>query len=107
MTALWASGEALSVRQVMERLNDGRPAPLAYTTVMTVLARLAEKGVLVREQVGRGFVYSATVDDEAGIAVRGVVRDYGEAALAHFVEQAKADPKLYRRLRRLMAEGSS
>lgn len=107
MTALWASGEALSVRQVLECLNDGRPAPLAYTTVMTVLARLAEKGVLTREQVGRGFVYSATVEDEAGIAVRGVVRDYGEAALAHFVEQAKADPKLYRRLRRLMAEGSS
>jgi hypothetical protein len=35
-----------------------------------------------------------------------VVRDYGAAALAHFVEQARADPKLYRRLRRLMEEGS-
>ena len=107
MTALWSAEEALSVRQVLEVLNDGRNPPLAYTTVMTVLARLAEKGVLTREPVGRGFVYEATVEDEAGIAVRGVVRDYGEAALAHFVEQAKADPKLYRRLRRLMAEGSS
>jgi len=107
MSTLWSAGEALPVRTVLDRLNEGRQSPLAYTTVMTVLARLAEKGVLTRELVGRGFVYAATVEDEAGIAVRGVVRDYGEAALAHFVEQAKADPKLYRRLRRLMAEGSS
>lgn len=107
MTALWAADGALSVRQVLGLLNDGRTPPLAYTTVMTVLVRLAEKGVLTREPVGRGYVYAATVEDEAGIAVQGVVRDYGEAALAHFVEQARSDPKLYRRLRRLMAEDSS
>ena len=107
MATLWSTASALSVRQVLERLNEGRTPPLAYTTVMTVLARLAEKGVLTREQVGRGFTYSPAVGDEAGIAVRGVVRDYGEAAVAQFVEQAKTDPRLYRRLRRLMAEGSS
>ena len=107
MDTLWSSASSLSVRQVLDRLNEGRRSPLAYTTVMTVLARLAGKGVLTREQVGRGFSYAPAVDDEAAIAVRGVVRDYGEAAVAHFVEQAKTDPKLYRRLRRLMAEGSS
>lgn len=107
MATLWSSAPPLSVREVLDRLNKGRNPALAYTTVMTVLARLAEKGVLTREQVGRGFTYSPAVDDEAAIAVRGVVRDYGEAAVAHFVEQAKTDPKLYRRLRRLMAEGSS
>lgn len=106
MYALWGSTESLSVRQVLDALNASRDPPLAYTTVMTVLSRLAEKGVLAREQAGRGFVYSPMVDDEAGIAVQGVVRDYGEAALAHFVEQARADPKLYKRLRRLMREGS-
>lgn len=72
---------------------------------MTVLTRLTGKGVLVRAQAGRRFVYSPVAGDEAGMAVREVVRDYGEAALAHFVEQARADPKLYRRLRRLMGEG--
>lgn len=106
MGVLWSSDEALSVRQVLDALNANRTTPLAYTTAMTVLVRLAEKGVLQREQAGRGFVYAPALGDEAAIAVRGVVRDYGEAALAHFVEQAKADPKLYRRLRRLMGEGS-
>jgi predicted transcriptional regulator len=71
---------------------------------MTVLTRLAEKGVLERTPAGRGFVYSPAVVDEAAIAVRFVVTDYGEAALAHFVDHAKADPKLYRRLRRLLEE---
>ena len=107
MATLWSSGSPLSVRDVLERLNEDRSPALAYTTVMTVLARLAEKGVLTREQVGRGFAYAPAVGDEAAIAVRGVVQDYGEAAVAHFVEQARTDPKLYRRLRRLMEEGSS
>lgn len=107
MDVLWSSDEAQSVRQVLDSLNANRTAPLAYTTVMTVLVRLAEKGVLGREHAGRGFVYAPALGDEAAIAVQGVVRDYGEAALAHFVDQAKADPKLYRRLRRLMGEGSA
>lgn len=105
MEMLWAADGPRSVRHVLETLNDGRRSALAYTTVMTVLSRLAGKGVLVRARAGRGFVYSPVAGDEAGIAVREVVRDYGEAALAHFVEQARADPKLYRRLRRLMGEG--
>jgi predicted transcriptional regulator len=104
MELLWEADGPRSVRDVLEDVNARRRPPLAYTTVMTVLARLAEKGVLRREPAGRGFVYSPALDDEAAIAVRGVVRDYGEAALAHFVEQAKADPQLYGRLRRLMQE---
>lgn len=106
MELLWAADGPRSVRDVLEALNKGRRPALAYTTVMTVLSRLAEKGILERAPAGRGFSYSPAVRDEAAIAVRGVVRDYGEAALAHFVEQAKADPKLYRRLRRLL-EGES
>lgn len=106
MKVLWSSDRALSVRDVLESLNHRRRPPLAYTTVMTVLARLTDKGVLTREQVGRAFVYAPALGDEAAIAVQGVVRDYGEAALAHFVEHAKADPKLHRRLRRLMGEGT-
>ena len=104
MEQLWAAAGPRSVRDVLEALNAGRQPVLAYTTVMTVLVRLAEKGVLQRTSAGRGYVYEAAVTDEADIAVRDVVRDYGDAAVAHFVEQAKADPKLYRRLQRLMGE---
>lgn len=104
MQALWTASAPLSVREVLERIN-GRPGPpRAYTTVMTVMSRLADKGVLERAREGKGYRYRAVVDDEAGVAVREVVRDFGEAAVAQFVDQARADPKLLRRLRKLLEE---
>jgi predicted transcriptional regulator len=104
MRAMWQTRSPMTVRGVLERLNHERDAPLAYTTVMTVMARLAEKDVLRRELNGRGYQYVAAVPDEASIAVRTVVRDFGEAALAQFVDEARADPKMLRRLRRLLED---
>ena len=104
MAALWTAGEPLTVRQLLADLNRGRREPLAYTTVMTVMNRLAEKGALRRQRRGRGYVYEPTADDAAGLAVQGVVREFGDAAIAQFVDQARADPKLLRRLERLLEE---
>lgn len=73
-------------------------------TVISVLARLSEKGAATREPAGRGFVYSAAAGDEATIAVDSVLRDYGDAAVARFVDLAAADPDLLRRLRALTEE---
>ena len=53
---LWEAGD-LTVREVRERLQALRP--LAYTTVMTVLDRLARKGVVTRRKVGRAHLYHA------------------------------------------------
>jgi predicted transcriptional regulator len=104
MQVMWAKSGRMSVRAVLDRLNDGRDQPLAYTTVMTVMARLAEKDILRRELDGRGYVYESVVADAAAIAVRSVVRDFGEAAVAQFVDEARADPKLRRRLERLLRD---
>jgi predicted transcriptional regulator len=106
MAVLWQADGPVSVREVAGRLNAGRAAPLAYTTVMTVLSRLAGKGILVREQQGRGFVYSPAVADTAEIAVRGVLAEFGDAALARFVERVELDPRLRARLRKLMGASS-
>jgi len=102
MDVMWSASEPQSVRAVLEELNRGRRPPLAYTTVMTVMARLAEKDILRRKKDGRGYVYEAAVSDTAGIAVRDVIRDFGDNAIASFVEQARADPELAKRLERLM-----
>jgi predicted transcriptional regulator len=106
MAVLWDADAPVSVREVEQRLNAGREAPLAYTTVMTVLSRLAGKGILVRSQQGRGFVYTPVVADTAEIAVRGVLAEFGDAALARFVERVELDPRLRARLHKLMG-GSS
>lgn len=105
MAVLWSRGKPMRVREVRADVNAARETPLAYTTVMTVLARLAEKGILSRVREGRGYRYEPLVGDTAGIAVREVIRNFGEAAMAGFVDEARADPKLLRRLRALMAEG--
>lgn len=51
---VWALGEA-TVADVRERILDDRE--VAYTTVMTVLKKLADKGYLDYHQEGRSYVY--------------------------------------------------
>ena len=104
MQAIWRAPEPVPVRQVLEALNAGRVEPLAYTTVMTVMNRLATKGVLVRHGQPRRYLYEATAADVAGVAVREVLRAHGDAAVARFAEEARADPTVLRRLRTLLAE---
>ncbi len=104
LDAVWAFGKPIPVRAVVDRLNAMRPEPLAYTTVMTVMTRLAEKRALARSKVGRGYVYEASAPDAAGIAVKELLRRHGEIAVAHLVDEAKADPVLLRRLRHLLED---
>ena len=102
MDVMWAVDEPLTVRTVLDRLNEGRTSHLAYTTVMTVMARLADKGILSRRRDGRGYSYQAEISDPAAIAVANVVRDFGDAAIAGFVDHARSDPKVLARLQRLL-----
>jgi len=103
MEAVWKAEEPVSVRHVLDVLNTRRPEPLAYTTAMTVMNRLVAKNVLVRHGERRSYVYEATAPDVAGLAVRDVIRTHGDAAVAHFVDEARADPAVWRRLRALLA----
>ena len=66
MELAWKHGE-LSVKKALTFLGENKRA---YTTIMTVLARLAEKGILVREKDGRNFVYRPTVTREQFIKER-------------------------------------
>jgi predicted transcriptional regulator len=104
MRLVWDEDGPVTVRRLLERINRRRRPQLAYTTVMTVMSRLVEKGVLRRRREGRGYVYEAVAGDAAGIAVEGVMRDFGDAAVAHFVDRARADPELLARLERLLED---
>lgn len=55
MDILWSRSTPLSVRDVHETIAADRD--LAYTTVMTVLDRLAKKGAVVRNLDGRAWLY--------------------------------------------------
>lgn len=104
MEAVWRANRPVAVREVVDDLNRSRSEPLAYTTVMTVMSRLADKDALSRRKSGRSYVYEANAPDAAGIAVKDVLRAYGDVAVAHFVDEARADPALLHRLRRLLSD---
>ncbi len=63
MDRLWASGRAMTGREVHEAI-DRDPAP-AYTTVTSVLDILCRKGFLRRNRLGRAFRYSTLATREA------------------------------------------
>ena len=107
MDHLWASREPQTVRQVHEALAAQRD--LAYTTIMTVLQRLAKKNLVVQHRDDRAHRYAPTHGrDElvAGLMVDALhqAADSGgrEAALVHFVERVGADEAAA--LRRALAE---
>lgn len=88
MDLVWASPEPMTVRHVMESLAPDRP--LAYTTVQTVMDRLAHKGLLLRRAEGKANAYSParSQEDHTAAVMQEIL--YGaadtNAALLHFVE---------------------
>jgi BlaI family penicillinase repressor len=65
MNTLWPMGEG-TVREIRERLAERRPR--AYTTIMTIMDRLARKGVVERHKVGRAYSYRPNLSVEAARA---------------------------------------
>lgn len=93
MDVLWAGPDAgLTVREVLERIETGKD--LAYTTVMTVLTRLADKGVLEREQDGRAWRYRAAQSRQQMTAdamrdpLESIPHEEKTSAILHFIEEA-------------------
>lgn len=90
MELLWASSDARSVAEALEELNKERD--LAYTTVMTVLDRLAKKGMVTRERVERAWHYlpadsqDVVVARDMAEALDGVPQDVRIEALRRFSE---------------------
>jgi predicted transcriptional regulator len=107
MEEVWDQDEA-SVRAVMDALNARTKKPRAYTTYMTILARLDSKGLLTRRREGKTDFYSPVysrdeyADLRAQAGVDSLVEQYGEVALGHFARQmAQLDPERRRALQRL------
>lgn len=103
---LWTVGRPVTPAEV----RDALASDLAYTTVMTILARLWDKGLVHRERSGRAYAYSPRVS-EAELAARRMrdtldrTTDH-EQALARFVDGLSAhDARALRRILGRLAPG--
>lgn len=91
LAALWAAGGPVSATVVQEHLGGDT----AYTTVLTILTRLCDKGLVSRRREGRSHLY-APVHDQPGLAAAGMhsLLDEGgdrAAVLARFVSDLSAE----------------
>lgn len=96
------ASQPLSPGEVRERITAGKSGELSYSTVVTIVSRLHDKGLLTRQRSGRAFIYTAV--DEASVAasrmnsVLGSGIDRG-AVLTRFVSGlSNRDARLLRRL---------
>ncbi len=86
MSVLWPLGEG-TVRDIHQQLAASRPR--AYTTIMTIMDRLAQKGIVTRRKVGRAYRYQANLSaEEARVSaiekiVTGFFDGSAEALAAH------------------------
>ncbi|HET7565877.1 MAG TPA: BlaI/MecI/CopY family transcriptional regulator [Gemmatimonadaceae bacterium] len=105
MAVLWEHGPS-TVAEVRDRLADD----LAYTTVLTVLRTLEEKGRVEHAAEGRAHRYRAIVEREtAGTsALRRLVdklfRGSPDLLLTHLVSDRELRPRDLRKLQRLLEE---
>ena len=106
MRVAW-SRPSVTVRDVLSTVTKKRS--LAYTTVMTIMGRLVEKGLLVAEKDGKTYRYRAHQTREefetqaAGQVVHSLITDFGgEVALSQFVKElAEISPEQLQRLAEL------
>ncbi len=96
LNALWEIHEG-NVEDVRRVVSQNRP--LAYTTVLTLLDRLARRGAVSRRKEGRGFRYRPTVarDKLRRLALRQFLEYHfegSEAKLKIFLEQPCDEPAL-------------
>ncbi len=89
LKALWMLGEA-NVRSIRQALLPGRN--LAYTTVMTIMDRLARKGAVERRKVGRSFLYVPVLSRETlrRLAVRELVDSFFSGSEDELVSYLRA-----------------
>ena len=103
MAAIWAMGEA-TVGDVHARLDTAN----SYETIKTVMARLAEKGLLTRDVDKRAYVYRAAITQEAletqvsRQMIDSLLTGFGSRAISQFADVLKEKPEQLAELRELL-----
>lgn len=108
MREVWRQGDT-TIRRVWEALSAHRP--LAFNSVMTVMNRLTEKGLLIRRGHTRSYRFRPRESHDAFMArishalAQGLIRDFGDHAVAQFVRALRTvDPQKLAALRHAVAE---
>jgi predicted transcriptional regulator len=105
---LWQRGEPASVRNVFEIVNQDANPPRAYTSVMSLLNVMTDKGLVRRAPFGRAFLYEPVSPREQ--TLRTMLRETlervynGSASLlvAHLLDQSHPSGEELKHIRSLL-----
>jgi len=107
MEIIWQAGEPVSVREITSILQKKRQ--IAYTTVMTVMGRLVEKGLLKCQRIGKAYTYTSSYTKDKFLTkitrqiMKNLSLSFGEIAVAHFAQEIeKLSPKKRRQLLKIL-----
>lgn len=107
MEVVWKSKYPLSVRYVRDII--GKRRQVAYTTIMTIMKRLTDKGVLIRKLKGSSYLYQPKLNRDQFTAKAAhrifttAVLNLGEEVASYFIKEIKKlNPKKRRELLKIL-----
>jgi predicted transcriptional regulator len=104
MDVLWEKGQA-TVSEIVEALPEER---LAYSSVLTMMRILEQKGYVNHEKEGRAFVYHPVIDRQQaqqsviGYLLKRFFNNSPELLVVNLLEHEDVDPNEVKRLRQMI-----
>ncbi len=105
---LWDRDRPVSVRDVFEVVNQDAEPPRAYTSVMSLLNVMTEKGLVHREPHGRAFLYAPvspreqTLRSMLGETLKRVYNGSASLLVAHLLDQSHPSGAELKQIRSLL-----
>lgn len=106
MQVIWHD-KCSTVKKVHRALSQNRD--IAYTTVMTTMSRLADKGVLNRQRDGLAYIYNPSLSEEDFVTMvvqqvlDGLLTDYSDTAVDYMIDfLVRNNPNELKRLRKVI-----
>lgn len=105
MDAIWSRAEPVTIKEVNAVISEDKP--MSFNTIMTVMNRLVNKGILQRKLLSKTYAYSAVVTKEQFLEKQSkelsydLVKEFGSLAVTHMIDaMEQVDPELLHQLER-------
>lgn len=111
MTALWDAEGELTIKEVQQALNKDKDKEMSFNTVMTVMNRLVDKGILSKKTNAKSHRYRPVLTRDEFLEAQSkelafeLVHEFGSRAVAHMVDALEqVDPDLLDQLERQLKQ---
>lgn len=105
MEVIWSRPAPLTIKEVNAKISEDKP--MSFNTIMTVMNRLVDKGILEKKPQAKHYEYNAVVTKERFLETKSkelsldLVKEFGPLAVTHMIDaMEQVDPELLEQLER-------